>query len=61
MFIEPQGSIRFFAPAERNAWFDVFIYLYIALRWSAKQWLVANSIDIWLRWSQKDRVALKLV
>jgi len=23
MFIDPRGRIRFFAPAERNAWFDV--------------------------------------
>jgi len=38
MFIAPHASIRFFAPAERNAWFDVFIYQYIALRWSAEHW-----------------------
>ena len=29
-----------------------FIYQYIALRWSAKQWLVARSINIWLLRSQ---------
>jgi len=53
------SSIKFFAPAERNAWFDVFIYQYIALRWSAKHWLVAKSINIWLLWSQ-DIIWLRL-
>jgi hypothetical protein len=32
--------------------FDVFIYQYIALRWSAKQWPVEKSINIWLLRSQ---------
>jgi hypothetical protein len=36
MFID-DGSIRLFAPAERNTWFDLLIYQYIALRWSAQQ------------------------
>jgi hypothetical protein len=47
--------MSFFAPAERNEWFDVFIYLYIALRWSAKRCLVAKSINIWLLWSQNKK------
>jgi len=42
MFIELLQSIKLFAPAERNVWFDEFIYQYIALRWSAKQWLAAT-------------------
>ena len=33
-------------------WFDLFIYRYIALRWSAEQWLVEKSINIWLLRSQ---------
>jgi hypothetical protein len=53
MFIDSPKSIKFFAPAERNISLDVLVYQYIALRWSAKQLLVAKSIDIWLRWSQK--------
>jgi hypothetical protein len=39
-------SIRFFAPEERDAWFDAFIYQYIALRWSATQGLAGKSINI---------------
>jgi hypothetical protein len=29
-------SLGFLAPTERNVWFGVFIYQYIALCWSAK-------------------------
>ena len=35
-----------------NLRFDVLIHQYIALRWSAKHELVADSINIWLLWSQ---------
>ena len=51
MFIELRHPIRLFAPAERDVWFDVLIYQYIALRWSAKESL-ATSINIWLLRSQ---------
>ena len=52
MFIELLQSRRLFAPAERDILFDLLIYQYIALRWSAQHWLAAKSINIWLRWSQ---------
>ena len=59
MFID-SSIIRFFAPAERNVWFDVLIYHYIALRWSAKEWLPAKAINIRLLWSQSTLNAFAL-
>jgi hypothetical protein len=37
MFIHPMDLAGFSLQRSENAWFDVFIYQYIALRWSAKQ------------------------
>src|SRR6185295_15896858 len=43
---------KVFAPAERNPYLMYLSAQPIALRWSAKHWLAAKTINIWLLWSQ---------